>query len=283
RSPICMLLLLMSSTAFATSIVAVRNNDEIVIAADSKTILTPVGDSVGEPESVAKCKIVQAGNLFFASAGSAGIGSVEFDGNVDSVFNLKEVIAKGLAGEGRIVDKVNNLEKVLVITLAQIAEKARQDNVAFFMERFIKYPIHSVIIAGLDNEELVLMVRTFKLIISPSGSLSFEIGRFACPGDCQAPFVTIFEGQTEAIRKFLQENEYFLYYTDPTIAVRNLVELEVSKDPSFVGPPIDILRLTREGAEWIQRKSLCRDIQNNSILPEEVKTDNPLGFAPADR
>ncbi|HYA26881.1 MAG TPA: hypothetical protein VEE82_02680, partial [Thermodesulfovibrionales bacterium] len=84
----------MSSTTFATSIVAVRNNDEIVIAADSKTTLTQVGDSVGKPESVAKCKIVQAGNLFFASAGSAGIGPVESDGNVDPVFNLKEVIAK---------------------------------------------------------------------------------------------------------------------------------------------------------------------------------------------
>ena len=267
-----MILLFMSSTAFATSIVAVRNNDEIVIAADSKTTLTTVGASVGEPESIAKCKIVQAGNLFFASAGSAGIGPVEFFGNLDPLFNLKEVIAEGLAGEGRIVDRVNNLEKVLTINLANIAEKARQDNAAFFLERFVKYPIHTLIVAGLDNEELVLMVRTFKLIISPSGSISFEIRRFVCPGDCQGSFVTIFLGQTEAIRRYLQEHEYFLYYTDPATAVRNLVELEISKEPSFVGPPIDILRLTRDGAEWIQKKSLCTDIQNNSILPEEVKT-----------
>jgi hypothetical protein len=274
---------MLSSSASATSVVAVRNNDEIVIAADSKTTLTQAWDSMGEPESIAKCKIVQAGNLFFASAGSAGIGSVESYGNVDSVFNLKEVIAKGLAGKGRIADKVNKLEKVLVINLAQIAEKARQDDAAFFLERFVKHPIHSVIIAGLENEELVLMVRTFKLSISPSGFLSFEIGRFACPGDCQASYVTMFEGQTEAIRRYLQENEYFLYYTDPTTVARNLVELEISKDPSFVGPPIDILRLTRASAEWIQRKSLCTDIQNNSILPEKVKTDNPLGYAPANR
>jgi len=276
-------LFMLPSAAFATSIVAVRNNDEIVIAADSKTTLTPARDGMGEPESIAKCKIVQVGNLFFASAGSAGIGSVEFYGNVDPVFNLKEVIAKGLAGKGRIADKVNTLEKVLVINLSQIAEKARQDNAAFFLERFVKHPIHSVIVAGLENGELLLMVRTFKLIISPSGSLSFEIGRFACPGDCQASFVTMFEGQTEAIRRYLQENEYFLYDTDPTTAARNLVELEISKDPSFVGPPIDILRLTRAGAEWIQRKSLCTDIQNNSILLEKVKTDNPLGSASANR
>ncbi|MGO9613733.1 MAG: hypothetical protein ACLPX5_11960, partial [Dissulfurispiraceae bacterium] len=167
-----MILLFMSSTAFATSIVAVRNNNEIVIAADSKTTLTTVG-AVGEAESMAKCKIAQAGNLFFASAGAAGIGPVESFGSVDPLLNLKEVIAKGLSGEGRIVDRVDNLEKVLTIDLSQIAEKARQDNAAFFLERFVRYPIHTLIIAGLDNGELVLMVRTFKLMISPSGSISF--------------------------------------------------------------------------------------------------------------
>ena len=261
-------LFMLPSAAFATSIVAVRNNDEIVIAADSKTTLTPARDGMGEPESIAKCKIVQVGNLFFASAGSAGIGSVEFYGNVDPVFNLKEVIAKGLAGKGRIADKVNKLEKDLVINLAQIAEKARQDNAAFFLERFVKHPIHSVIVAGLENGELLLMVRTFKLIISPSGSLSFEIGRFTCPGDCDSPFITLFEGQTEAIRTYLQVNRYFLYRTDPVTAVRNLVDLEISTNPSFVGAPVDILRITRKGTEWIQRKSLCPDIQESSILQD---------------
>ncbi|MGO9612847.1 MAG: hypothetical protein ACLPX5_07425, partial [Dissulfurispiraceae bacterium] len=92
-----------------------------------------------------------------------------------------------------------------------------------------------------------------------------------CPGDCQGSFVTIFLGQTEAIRTYLQKHEHFLYSTDSVTAVRNLVELEISKEPSFVGPPIDILRLTKDGAEWLQKKSLCTDVQNNSILPEEEK------------
>lgn len=258
---------LLSSTAFATSIVAVRNNDEIVIGADSKTTLISAF-SVEDPKGISKCKIVQTGNIFFASAGSVGIGPAGVPGNIEPALDMREIVAKGLEGEGRIADKVDGLEKILVASLSQIAEKARQENAVFFMERFAKYPIHSVIVVGLDNEELVLLVRTFTLIISPSGSLSFDIGRFACPGDCPESFIIIFAGQTGAIRQYLQKNMYFRSHTDFTTAVRDLVELEISKEPSFVGAPVDILRLTKQGAEWIQRKSLCPDIRDNSILQQ---------------
>jgi hypothetical protein len=266
---IVVLLSVASSSAFATSIVAVKNNDEIVIGADSKTTLTSVETGAAGPEEITKCKIVQEGDLFFASAGSAGIGPAGLPGDVDREFDLKEIIAEGLRGNGSIADKVGNLERLLVANLTRMAEEVRQDNPAFFLGKFVKSPVHTVIVGGRDNGELVLMVRTFRLIISPSGSLSFSVGRFACPGDCRVPFITIFEGRTMAIRKYLQQHELFLYYADPVTAVRHLVGLEISKEPSSVGPPVDILRLTRKGAEWIQRKALCPDIHNNPGLRGE--------------
>jgi hypothetical protein len=255
------------STASATSVVAVRSDDEIVIGADSKTTLTLPGERTGGPESITKCKIVQSGTLFFASAGSAGIGPAGPEDNADPELDLKQTIAACLLGNGGIAEKVRNLEKFLVADLTRVAEEARRDNPVFFLKRFVRHPVHTVIVGGLDNGELVLMVRSFRLIVSPSGSLSFEIGRFACPGDCRTSFITIFEGQTEAIRNYLQDHELFLFFADPVSAVRNLVELEISKDPSSVGPPVDILRLTRKGAEWVQKKPLCPDIQNGPVLP----------------
>ncbi len=272
---IIFVLLSFVSSAFATSIVAVMNNDEIVIGADSKSTLTLAGGGKGDPESITKCKIVQAGDLFFASAGSAGLGSIGAGGAVDREFDIKETIARGLQVRGGIDEKVRNLEKVLAADLARVAEKARQDNFAFFLRRFARQPVHTVIIGGLDNGELVLRVRTFRPIISPSGSLSFDIGRYACPGDCQSPFITIFEGQTEAIRNYLQDHVLFLHFVDPITAVRDLVKLEIATDPSSVGPPVDILRLTKNGVKWVQRKPLCPDIQTMPILPEgEMGTDN---------
>ncbi len=247
------------SSAFATSIVAVRNSDEIVIGADSKTTLTLVQS--GGQTSLTKCKIVQAGDLFFASAGSAGIGPAGLPGNISPEFDLKETIAAELRGDGTMKEKVDRLEKVLVADLTRIAEKVKQDNPSFFLQKFVNAPVHTVIVGGTDKGELVLMVRTFSLISSPFRPLSFVVGRFTCPGDCRGPFVTIFEGRTEEIKEYLQQHELFLHYADPVTAVRDLVGIEVEKDPSSVGPPIDILRLTRKGAEWVQRKPLCPDIQ----------------------
>jgi hypothetical protein len=186
---------------------------------------------------------------------------------VDPEFDLKETITGGLQGNGSIADKMGNLEKVLVANLIRMAEKARKDNAAYFLTRFVRHPVHTIIVGGLDNGELVLMVRTFRLVISPSGDLSFAIGRFSCPGDCQESVTTIFEGRTKAIRNYLEQHKLFLYFADPVTAVRDLVGLEISEDPSFVGPPVDILRLTRKGVEWIQRKPLCPDIQKNPLLP----------------
>ncbi len=268
-------LLSFSSSAFATSIVAVMNNDEIVIGADSKSTLTPTGGrGKSDPESITKCKIVQAGNLFFASAGSAGLGPIGAGGAVDREFDIKETIARGLLVRGGIDEKVRNLEKALVADLSRVAEKARQDNFAFFLERFVNQPVHTVIVGGLDNGELVLRVRTFRLIVSPSGSLSFEIERFDCPGDCRSSFIAIFEGQTEAIRNYLQDHVLFLHFADPITAVRDLVKLEIATDPSSVGPPVDILRLTKKSVKWVQRKPLCPDIQTMSILPEGEREAN---------
>jgi hypothetical protein len=264
---ILVILFVASSSTFATSIVAVKDSDAIVIGADSKTTLTSAGSSVGEAGSIPKCKIVQAGNLFFASAGYAGISRAGVPGNVDPEFDLREIITRELQGNGSIGDKMGDLEKMLVANLTRVAEKARKDNAAFFLTRFVRHPVYTIIVGGLDNGELVLMVRTFRLVISPSGALSFGIGRFSCPGDCQESAATIFEGRTEAIRNYLEQHKLFLYFADPVTAVRDLVGLEISEDPSFVGPPIDILRLTRKGVEWIQRKPLCPDIQANPLFP----------------
>jgi hypothetical protein len=261
------ILFLASSSAFATSIVAVKDGDVIVIGADSKTTLTSAASGVGEAGSISKCKIVQAGNLFFASAGYGGIGRTGSPCGVDPEYDLKDIITGELRGNGSISDKMGNLEKVLVATLTRIAEKARKDNAAFFLTRFAKHPVYTVIVVGLDNGELILLARTFRLVIAPSGALTFGIGRFSCPGDCQGSSATIFEGRTEAIRNYLEQHKLFLYFADPVTAVRDLVRLEISEDPSFVGPPIDILRLTRRGVEWIQKKPLCPDVQEYPLLP----------------
>lgn len=44
-------------------------------------------------------------------------------------------------------------------------------------------------------------------------------------------------------------------------AVRRLVQFAINECPEWCGEPIDILRVTSKGAEWIQRKQECPDIE----------------------
>jgi hypothetical protein len=43
----------------------------------------------------------------------------------------------------------------------------------------------------------------------------------------------------------------------PAVGVEYLIRLEIEEDGEDVGPPIDILRITKRGAQWIKRKPQC--------------------------
>lgn len=255
---------LLPANALATSVVAVRNGDEIVLGADSSTTLTQLSDGMEVQKNMQKCKIVQAGNFFFASAGFAGIGPAraKIPGSIYPEFNLKRLIERELAGGGKTRDKMDELERLLAINLSRIAEKARREAPAFFVEKFIRHPLFSLVIAGIDDGRPVLFVMSFRLNAGASGVMTFDIDRYRCPGDCSSPDVAIFAGETGAIRRYLSRNADFSSMAGPVEMVRSLVELEISKAPSAVGPPVDILRLSADGPQWVQKKDLCPEIQH---------------------
>ncbi len=68
------IVLVFAGHASATTIVAVKTPSEIVIGADSK-----VTDTYGNAFSSQGCKIIQAGNLFFAYEGLARDNRTGFD------------------------------------------------------------------------------------------------------------------------------------------------------------------------------------------------------------
>ena len=74
-------------------------------------------------------------------------------------------------------------------------------------------------------------------------------------------------GQNGAIRNAMQKNPNFLVQQrdDPLKLLRHCAQLELKSFPSDdsrqgVGIPIDILHITPERAEWIQKKPECADI-----------------------
>jgi hypothetical protein len=66
-------------------------------------------------------------------------------------------------------------------------------------------------------------------------------------------------GKHEAIDRYLPQDPD-MWKNDPVDVVRKLIEIEVTSEHETVGPPIDILRITKEGSEWIQKKDMCADL-----------------------
>ena len=66
-------------------------------------------------------------------------------------------------------------------------------------------------------------------------------------------------GKTNAISNFTRKKGSmdFLARVEPIVGVERLIQMEIDEEGDDVGPPIDILRITSRGAQWIRRKRQC--------------------------
>ena len=73
-------------------------------------------------------------------------------------------------------------------------------------------------------------------------------------------------GESKAIKEYMANNPAsFNINSGPTFLVRKFLQIEIDdqqdKVPRKVGPPIDIIKVTKDGAEWIEHKKECPEIQ----------------------
>jgi hypothetical protein len=253
---VCTTLLLILLSVFSnvasaqTSIVAVRTPNEMVVGADSKGQLG--GDRL---YNIPLCKIVKANNLFFAISGLSHDPATSFDANA--------VAIQASQSEGTIHDRATEFEKLIVMPLTRALKEIRRDYPMNYNRDFVGKPALQIIFFGFERNLLVLLAREFEGRTSDSGGLPYVriTKRLNCPGEaCPLGEMAVYLGQAEAINRFRRENPDS-YAVGLVKAVRHLIQLEIDDVPDKVGPPIDVLRITRTGAEWIERKKECPDIQ----------------------
>src|SRR5262245_33054597 len=228
-------LLSLTSITFATSIVSSRTLDEVVIGADS------LGTFDDGKRIVTRnvCKIHEHAGVVFAIAG------VEV--NSATGFNAATLIADEAAKGRPISETIRAIETVINPNLMRALEWQRKERPEMYQRRGIdkqELPL-SFLLAGLETGAPVLYARAFKSdgtiqrVDSPNGEFTLWIGKSA------------------AIERFRAERKRRVYHS-PVDFVRVLVQLEIDDDEPTVGGPIDLVRITRDGTEWVQRKSECK-------------------------
>jgi len=252
--------------AYGSSLIVVRNGNEVVIGTDSKRLME-TKENLSDARSELVCKIVRADNIFIASAGIAGILPYG-RGEIPAEFDLTEIMNKAALIEGSIVDKAVSLSKAIDGSLLRISEWAKKKMPTFFEKMFIGEQLLQVVMAGLENGSPTIIIMTFEPRLSPSGELKIDVESRPCPGiGCPSGSVYILMGRHEAIDRYLPLDPG-IWENDPVEVVRKLMEIEVTSESETVGAPIDIVRITKEGSEWVQEKDMCKDHLQSDKIPD---------------
>ena len=247
---VCAWMLLHASSARATTIVVARTANEIVIGADSK-----VTDAYGNDLNKRACKIRQIGNLFLAIEG------LEVDRQTG--FSVPDIANKALASKAltSASDRVSVLMGYLVSgLLTELSHLKTHEPQIYFKKIEGGQLFLRIVVGGFENGRPLLFVRSFRALQYNPGQIGVAVIPDDCLDDCQGAVVTRFLGESDAIEGLPEETPDF-WKAGLNDGVRRLIETEIAARSEYVGPPIDIVRITPTGVQWIQKKSECSDSQ----------------------
>jgi hypothetical protein len=244
----------------ATTIVVARTPSEIVIGADSK-----VTDTYGKELNSQVCKIQQASNLFFAVEGLLK--------DKATGFNVPEIVIRSLQlkPDATAAEKVNILTGFLTAELFVELNRVRRNSEEEFHTKLEGQTFLRIVVAGFENNRPLVFVRQFRMAYIAQG-IGVIVIPDDCLDDCNGAVVTRFLGETEAIEGLPEDNPSF--WNDGLAAgVRRLLETEIAARSEYVGPPIDLLQITAQGARWMKKKPECPDLKlpKKRLRPTRVR------------
>jgi hypothetical protein len=235
---------MLASQTFGTSIIVARSDSEIAVAADSLDLW---GDS-----NIPKrgCKILQFGNYFFAFAGvSLPVG-----------FDIPKIAEDAFRNAPHIKDAANSFESKIGTILPETLRRIARDYPVSFRQIATSHEIISAVFFGFEEGTAELHLREFML--GDATTLNLRLG--SADYIKGSPLAYLMLGASTVANEFVEKNPAFLKQNNLADNVLHLVEMEIVDQPKFVGPPVDVLRVTKDGAEWIQHKKECPDIQSDT-------------------
>jgi hypothetical protein len=241
----------------ATTIVVARTASEIVIGADSK-----VTDAYGNDLNKRACKIRQRGDLFIAIEG------LEIDRQTG--FSVPVILDKALTltPTAPAAEKVSMLVGFLVSgLLSELSHLKTHEPETYFKKIEGGQLFLRIIVAGFEKGRPLVFVRSFRALQYNPGQIGVAVIPDDCLADCKGQVATRFLGEADAIDGLPEETPDF-WKAGLSDGVRRLIETEIAARGEYVGPPIDIVRISPNGAQWIQRKTECADLQPQGKSPQ---------------
>lgn len=229
----------------ATTIIAVRTPDGVVLGADSKMTK---GDGA---ESWTACKIGSANNVLWAISGIVDV-------NVPTMhFSMIDAAKASLSGtQESIEDRIKRFEAVVVPPLTNLFRDLKRGDPSYFSRDIEGKVPTSILLAGMEDNTAFFHVRSFRVKSdTKSGVVGIEIAAMDCPSSGCLNTGTTYLALGEHADADRQVADNPDLWTNPGIvaAVRSLIQTEIRRLPALVGPPIALVAIMKDGVHWISR------------------------------
>jgi len=232
--------------AHATTIAGIRTPAQVVIAADS--LGTARGYRIESTQLV--CKIFTVKDAAFAIAGLVKDLAWNFD--------AENLTAGSLRRHNRLTETADDLAERMTAVIGSYLERLKKGNPYLYGKMLEEQDgtITSILLTAYERDQPVAIGMSFRASEETGGRVRITATRVACPGDCPDGVMYFILGERRTIDRYIAEHG-----RDRLLPASSgapfLVQLAIDGGSKFVGPPIDVIVIDRQGVSWPARKEGC--------------------------
>lgn len=224
----------------ATTVLAVRSEDRVVLGADSRIQLL-----LGHARAARSgCKIHVTRDIVWAQAG--------YFTNPRTGFDLVSAGTRVFAGQGTLAARLQQLASAVTVPLHRALLSLRAADLEEY-NAAVSVPL-IIVAAGMDDATPVVAFLQFER--ADTGLLATKLYR--CPSDCSAGVQYVSAGIHREADQMIHETPSYFSQSAWRDGVRTLLEAEAAEHPDKVGPPYSIVEISRSGIQWLDRGA-CPD------------------------
>jgi hypothetical protein len=237
--------ILLIRSSFATTIVVLKTQSEIVAGADSMGLFVTGKKRI----SYGFCKIHEVHDFFIASAGL-------YDTRAGQRLNITEIVKSVTKKGDPLAVAANRSSSAIVSAFSRLLSEARKDDALYNL--LVRGNVVTFFFGFEDGRPAVYMDRTVVTPREGSSTPSIESTQEKCGPLCIPPdgHPYLIYTPSQAMDDFRSKNPGLLR-DDPVAFVRSVIFSDIAANKNRSGPPVDILRVDQSGPTWIDKKPDC--------------------------
>lgn len=245
---LAVLILITEGHGIATTLVAVRGPDYVVLASDSRIGLI----YTQKMNRVAGCKIQQFGTFFI------GISGIATD---PRGFNAYDLVRKVSVQAGSLAAIADRFSSAALEPFKVSVRKLREEHPADFAKYCNNRDCLQVAFARIEDGVPELSMRCFHVKIRAGDIVVEPADNNDCPGNCEAGWAIALCGMHDNADALLRQTPNFWEIKGVFEGANELIETEIKANSEDVGPPVSILLIDKTGPRWAPgHQGVCTDI-----------------------